>query len=149
MRGKGRCCAGGAVDSGIIPAHAGKSDDSERRTSAFRGSSPLMRGKVNDNWDKLDNEGIIPAHAGKSFEVRFSHFPTWDHPRSCGEKKCSLGFRVRTRGSSPLMRGKAHYWMALVVGFGIIPAHAGKSSYFRYNKRVEGSSPLMRGKADG
>ena len=71
---------------GLIPAHAGKTGGSastERTQEAHprsrgeniaslaslskrRGSSPLTRGKPQEEIDKMFSNGLIPAHAGKT-----------------------------------------------------------------------------------
>ena len=72
--------------SGLIPAHAGKTEDfyseSDRRrahprsrgenamtwqaTDLTAGSSPLTRGKLGHAVGPLGVDGLIPAHAGKT-----------------------------------------------------------------------------------
>ena len=73
-------------ESGIIPAHAGKTptptlscsqsrdhprsrgENSHNDTLGefFQGSSPLTRGKLSTIGRRVGREGIIPAHAGKT-----------------------------------------------------------------------------------
>ena len=125
-RGKRR--AGELVLSGrgLIPAHAGKTEDfyseSERRRAHPRsrgenrvaargavndaGSSPLTRGKRFQVGPGVVHAGLIPAHAGKTGSITRSRWPLRAHPRSRGEN-CSRGARIaRSAGSSPLTRGK-------------------------------------------
>ena len=51
----------------------------------------------------------------------------WDHPRACGENflPCSPVWAVC--GSPPRMRGKLVTYSIGIPGFGITPAHAGKT----------------------
>ena len=85
-RGKPRTCCRGARRSGLIPAHAGKTLERERRCAAERahprsrgenlaiilrqladqGSSPLTRGKLMTCCRGERRSGLIPAHAGKT-----------------------------------------------------------------------------------
>ena len=152
---------------GIIPAHAGKTNEvfifrlsfrdhprsrgenaaAIAASGAIAGSSPLTRGKRRRRSQGDPRRGIIPAHAGK----------TWRVPL----------IQVATAGSSPLTRGKHQVRRRLRDRLGIIPAHAGKTpdrvgrhqdgrdhprsrgenfatlSFIDWNA---GSSPLTRGK---
>ena len=54
-----------------------------------------------------------------------------DHPRMCGEKSPLGPCGPVSPGSPPRMRGKGNLKIALVLGVGITPAHAGKSYEFR------------------
>ena len=115
MRGKVYLSANCNKIVRIIPAHAGKSFRHElwkiliwdhprscgeklpykKRKKIEQGSSPLMRGKVNEG-DFLEAEfGIIPAHAGKSGTAESRTSPAKDHPRSCGEKPGVLAGLLR------------------------------------------------------
>ena len=146
MRGKD--CESRAVGchAGITPAHAGKSKKAlymlayiwdhprscgEKCLSTnlrifFAGSPPLMRGKARYACIDIVSGGITPAHAGKSLCHCLQFLSNRDHPRSCGEKIApNLTFN-RTKGSPPLMRGKAALRGRYVAMSGITPAHAGK-----------------------
>ena len=158
MRGNGPCLGVTPSSIRIIPAHAGKRrspklqallDEDHPRSCGekslpapvvifWRGSSPLMRGKV--SVDELLGRfmGIIPAHAGKSPMPDPRIDLIGDHPRSCGEKIWRGVLCPRQQGSSPLMRGKGAAGRRRVGNVGIIPAHAGKrlkqvakTGYFR------------------
>ena len=167
MRGKVQTAQDNLTQTGIIPAHAGKShylykfctlvQDHPRscgekaagaaRTTARKGSSPLMRGKGSRRHRLRWRQGIIPAHAGKRLPLEQMANILRDHPRSCGEKS-SHWLKVSVApGSSPLMRGKARPSERRTMQSRIIPAHAGKSQGSRQLiLRRTGSSPLMRGK---
>ena len=134
--------------SGLIPAHAGKTEgySSSRarprahprsrgenvppavsRVVAF-GSSPLTRGKPARVEGTQREDGLIPAHAGKTIICYGATIAAWAHPRSRGEnggEVAEVGFED---GSSPLTRGKRVAPPAPTVGPGLIPAHAGKTS---------------------
>ena len=89
----------------IIPAHAGNSIQSRRRSRRSSdhpracgelvsphtqhclssGSSPRMRGTLVDLWDLAQNNRIIPAHAGNSVTDLGDQRGQTDHPRACGE----------------------------------------------------------------
>ena len=131
------------------------------------GSSPLTPGKRQQLARRLEDQGLIPAHAGKTARSTRPHKRTMAHPRSRGENAPALVAARIARGSSPLTRGKP--WAAIVDAWnaGIIPAHAGKTTFdasrcsrIRDHPRSRGenvigtfvagfqagSSPLTRGK---
>ena len=90
-----------------------------------------------------------------------------DHPRLCGEKRCTGNFSGHDDGSPPPMRGKVKPFLCPLCHKGITPAYAGKSLFtFRKVMRLRdhprlcgekysvyflplygiGSPPPMRGK---
>ena len=70
-----------------------------------RGSSPRMRGALlSSGWSGPDR-WIIPADAGSTRTRRRECWPTWDHPRGCGEHSRSNCAMTANMGSSPRMRG--------------------------------------------
>ena len=114
---------------------------------AYRGSSPLTRGKRQ------------PARLHDRLGVA--------HPRSRGENTMARAIDAEPPGSSPLTRGKPAQVIERCASLGLIPAHAGKttacspaSSTRRAHPRSRGenihaptsapsgygSSPLTRGK---
>ena len=131
------------------------------------GSSPLTRGKRRPCWARRPRPGLIPAHAGKTpcglVEARTSAA----HPRSRGENWRTGALTVWLWGSSPLTRGKPARPVVGASGWGLIPAHAGKTAFatrwsrasvahprsrgenmmqVKGDNGIEGSSPLTRGK---
>ena len=112
--------------AGLIPAHAGKTEacgpkvnvsqahprsrgendgnGSVRALSA--GSSPLTRGKHQQNLVKTLGPRLIPAHAGKTSAPSLASSPTTAHPRSRGENVWWPRPDDGATGSSPLTRGK-------------------------------------------
>ena len=114
------------------------------------GSSPRMRGTLQERLERYQDERIIPAHAGNS---------------NCSSQVC----RSPT-GSSPRMRGTRCLVNVTIYDRRIIPAHAGNSEKarasryrspdhpracgelsiaFSINSRWNGSSPRMRGTHHG
>ena len=146
-RGKLHHCPLEQLETGIIPAHAGKTWNSPRALSRpwdhprsrgenygpglglvdEPGSSPLTRGKLSSFPRPSTPDRIIPAHAGKTI------FPsTWtgvlqDHPRSRGENSTASASLWRLLGSSPLTRGKPSSSQSSPTRQRLIPAHAGKT----------------------
>ena len=151
----------------LIPAHAGKTYTALKPTGLIeahprsRGENALARlGRGGMRW-------LIPAHAGKTPWRMLLRLGRWAHPRSRGENLGPSFVGCSRTGSSPLTRGKQWSGCSLCVSFGLIPAHAGKTS--RRCRRVSprrahprsrgenllrwwasalkpGSSPLTRGK---
>ena len=137
-----------ALRRGLIPAHAGKTQPTERPShepwahprsrgenshsmtpgTSCGGSSPLTRGKLLGADEDAFAGGLIPAHAGKTLGMRTPASSRWAHPRSRGENMIHAMRACCALGSSPLTRGKQatdrdHHRIA-----GLIPAHAGKTS---------------------
>ena len=132
---------------GITPAHAGKTSLPRPMTSSQRdhpracgenpsrsalpssgrGSPPRMRGKLLGESAGACRLGITPAHAGKTLSGRTQHKKRWDHPRACGENRCSSPCRHPAWGSPPRMRGKPGEIEPRGAPVGITPAHAGKT----------------------
>ena len=131
----------------LIPAHAGKTDEGvgthqglwahprSRGENArgcwsrarLYGSSPLTRGKQQDDCDCCVDLGLIPAHAGKTKQQPTPALTTQAHPRSRGENHPLLQEQDGVRGSSPLTRGKQPPGEAVEGRPRLIPAHAGKT----------------------
>ena len=186
-RGKRHAVRAGGYPCGLIPAHAGKTrhtwrswagraahprsrgENDERYIPLIheRGSSPLTRGKRARGADHAKRGRLIPAHAGKTPTTAAGFRPLKAHPRSRGENSDPAYGRALSLGSSPLTRGKHVHVVATLQLRGLIPAHAGKTSYpsmlkdrLRAHPRSRGenpdgaphpvgdggSSPLTRGK---
>ena len=147
MRGKRHGFAETVRLARIIPAHAGQTGassttfphrpDHPRACGAnvalvvcchsMSGSSPRMRGKLDDLRDMLSRLRIIPAHAGQTdTRVETVHIPA-DHPRACGANCCAAYSRCHIAGSSPRMRGKRRHSTLFHESIRIIPAHAGQT----------------------
>ena len=186
-RGKLRFRGFRCPHAGFIPAHAGKTSlgcgatrrrrahpRSHRENTTIKsgsgcitGSSPLTRGKHRRVETARAPRGLIPAHAGKTLRPKASPHRTRAHPRSRGENGSRQASPWTSSGSSPLTRGKLHVCSPSVCWFGLIPAHAGKTTIHsrlpigcRAHPRSRGencrnvlvathrpgSSPLTRGK---
>ena len=114
--------------SGLIPAHAGKTDVRAPRVRAYQGSSPLTRGKQGLHERLFGCLGLIPAHAGKTWTTLIPSLTPAAHPRSRGENLNLVMIDEAWAGSSPLTRGKPQ-GLTTVTGMPrLIPAHAGKTN---------------------
>ena len=111
MRGSRKLMEIPLIDHGIIPAHAGLTVTSLRRTPGtgdhpracgahdlmsdesivFMGSSPRMRGSLIRCIIVVRIAGIIPAHAGLTPRWRLCCQNLGDHPRACGAHAAEAG----------------------------------------------------------
>ena len=114
-----------------------------------------------------DPPGLIPAHAGKTITLGILKRPSWAHPRSGGENTVTSVRSTLPSGSSPLAQGKLRDQAQPEQSDGLIPAHAGKTTFDASRcsrirahphsrgenaegairaEESKGSSPLTRGK---
>ena len=114
-------------------------------TSRVIGSSPLTRGKLVARLRSRGAVGLIPAHAGKTVSMSRSTKMRAAHPRSRGENRAGSRNPVMETGSSPLTRGKPLAISNEVVGAGLIPAHAGKTSWRGSSAVCRPAHPRSRG----
>ena len=111
--------------SRFIPAHAGNTESRVRsgrgdavhpracgehvRTETSQaynsGSSPRMRGTLEDQTIARKKFRFIPAHAGNTIKEEEDSTRPAVHPRACGEHHGCASGCSRTYGSSPRMRG--------------------------------------------
>ena len=71
------------------PRMCGEKWSSVMRGATFLGSPPHVRGKVFLCSIQQRLVGITPACAGKSGKIKDHGAAQGDHPRMCGEKRCS------------------------------------------------------------
>ena len=125
---------------GLIPAHAGKTffepvraglarahprsrgENPKTRSNSLlgHGSSPLTRGKLLQCLPEGKQQGLIPAHAGKTDACGCRRTHPRAHPRSRGENHAAEADPKRTKGSSPLTRGKHFLTCAFIAQIGQI-----------------------------
>ena len=151
----------------ITPADAGKTY-LHRPDRAVKRDHPRGCGENKAReYSPLALNGITPADAGKTSRPFQKVRQAQDHPRGCGENgDPSIGKYIQT-GSPPRMRGKLPRSKNELLGLGITPADAGKTSKIEHislsvqdhprgcgeNVQAEqtapydiGSPPRMRGK---
>ena len=93
MRGKVTEHTSSVTSCGDRPRLCGEKPRWIRFHLGYLGSPPPMRGKADRTRNKEGRNRITPAYAGKRFVCNFRLCNFWDHPRLCGEKKCSILFR--------------------------------------------------------
>ena len=93
------------------------------------GSPPRVRGTDADIVVDKFHVGITPACAGNSLPFFASSFPTWDHPRVCGEQAVISMYGCRRSGSPPRVRGTDRLGTKAKQPKRITPACAGNSLY--------------------
>ena len=146
MRGKAPINRHQAEEHGVTPACAGKSAGTGSRSGASWdhprvcgekadwtnsdvvewGSPPRVRGKVSVRAAWRPYHGITPAYAGKRQGRAQFWWPTWDHPRMCGEKALKSWLMSGDVGSPPHVRGKEKGRRDGCDHQRITPAYAGK-----------------------
>ena len=115
------------------------------RPTSCPGSSPLTRGKQVVPRRQRQRRGLIPAHAGKTLGDHVVETLHRAHPRSRGENRGGYSLEAPPSGSSPLTRGKPRWGWFHLEQFGLIPAHAGKTSRYGAVRRSLGAHPRSRG----
>ena len=168
-RGKPTQLGWWGLSLGLIPAHAGKTTASPRRTAnpqahprsrgeneldrrdrtRIRGSSPLTRGKRGVEPLLHERRGLIPAHAGKTSSAPTPPTPRPAHPRSRGENLPDEIATCQAGGSSPLTRGKRAVLRLDAIRVRLIPAHAGKTGSSHSWARGAWAHPRSRGENAG
>ena len=109
------------------------------------GSSPRMRGTHERTGFLRPCHGIIPAHAGNTPARTQPTTRRRDHPRACGEHPICLSKSSSVLGSSPRMRGTPVPGFESVMHGGIIPAHAGNTSFRWFRWFRDGDHPRACG----
>ena len=86
-----------------------------------------MRGKLTCRQCASANTRITPADAGKTILSCLAMLLQQDHPRGCGENKCTIKAANTGSGSPPRMRGKQLKIADAANRDRITPADAGKT----------------------
>ena len=126
-------CNGSSACKRDHPRVCGEHGSPAQVTCTRPGSSPRMRGTHVDRIGLLSHLGIIPAYAGNTHRMRHPYPTSGDHPRVCGEHRLFNGVPTSVPGSSPRMRGTPIVIIIILVKYGIIPAYAGNTLYFKFS----------------
>ena len=130
---------------GAHPRSRGENELERKTLSDEGGSSPLTRGKLDDEVAGKTVGGLIPAHAGKTQSDVNVENDSQAHPRSRGENHDKAVPDALADGSSPLTRGKRCHPGRRQHDFGLIPTHAGKTKALEVSLRRCGAHPRSRG----
>ncbi len=93
------------------------------------GSSPRMRGALPEVAPAVAELRLIPAHAGSTQSMTPLSLLRKAHPRACGEHMLHVPEIREAAGSSPRMRGAPGKIVKGPEVIGLIPAHAGSTSF--------------------
>jgi len=152
-------------DFGSIPAHAGEApggrfpgarnpvnprsrgggQDMAISIGEALGQSPLTRGRHSSRRAKSASRGSIPAHAGEASTSWRYRPSTPVNPRSRGGGARGRAESHRSRGQSPLTRGRRICWQAASKPQRSIPAHAGEACRLAEPIAVSQVNPRSRG----
>ena len=113
--------------------------------SAVAGSSPHVRGALENLHELVAEIGIIPACAGSTPDIQAVLTLTRDHPRMCGEHTGLMVLSIVARGSSPHVRGAPSWQTLQQLNGRIIPACAGSTSRPTGRARTARDHPRMCG----
>ena len=110
------------------PRACGEHSSRCTRSNVRVGSSPRLRGTLNQHDSHTSHRGIIPALAGNTADPTTRGAGSGDHPRACGEHSSLIPDATFLMGSSPRLRGTRGGWCRLLGATGIIPALAGNTA---------------------
>ncbi len=109
------------------------------------GSSPRLRGTLDESMGPNGRVGIIPALAGNTPNPAASPASPGDHPRACGEHTDARIEDTGLAGSSPRLRGTRFAGSRVNERIGIIPALAGNTGVFTLIEWVDRDHPRACG----
>ena len=112
----------------LLSAHPRRCGDHASQSVAIFlpwGSSPQVRGPLEDRLDNHSNGGLIPAGAGTTVDSFLICALGEAHPRRCGDHSGTPLVSRITAGSSPQVRGPRSAVMSWGGRKGLIPAGAG------------------------
>ena len=134
----------------FIPACAGNSRVEDRTARAVHGSSPRVRGTLQQaRLDVCALVGSSPRVRGTRACRRRPSASRTVHPRVCGELTRSRTWRRGAPGSSPRVRGTPSSPARSWSPSRFIPACAGNSlDHPLDDQGIDGSSPRVRGTRD-
>ena len=127
------------------PRACGENAASASRTAAATGSSPRVRGKPRDTTLQRVSSGLIPARAGKTGPGKGARSSSPAHPRACGENRAWQCLSGLLLGSSPRVRGKPQCAFCCSTFRRLIPARAGKTTWWPGSRSCPGAHPRACG----
>ena len=112
---------------GAHPRACGENSTRSRHPARASGSSPRVRGKLEEQGQDDAVRGLIPARAGKTHCELNRTRGGAAHPRACGENTATIPKCPQIAGSSPRVRGKPGMTAHAIAWRRLIPARAGKT----------------------
>ena len=119
------CCS--AMSQPEHPRVRGENTLGLMLTLNLTGTSPRARGKLAAGAITAGAKRNIPACAGKTYCCSGLPLPPPEHPRVRGENSITYCEKNQLSGTSPRARGKLGGVMQVMLGWGNIPACAGKT----------------------
>ncbi len=114
--------------SSVHPRVCGEHGNVEHAVFASAGSSPRVRGTLDQNPVPFLRGRFIPACAGNTGRLMLLLTRLTVHPRVCGEHWNPLRQKICQTGSSPRVRGTLPTAHTFKEGLRFIPACAGNTS---------------------
>ena len=143
--GNSRCMTGKPQTGAVYPRWRGELTMYDRKTSDWRGLSPLARGTRRVIFPENNKARFIPAGAGNS-NIPGDNQPAYSvYPRWRGELESEGRFRQGVHGLSPLARGTRGYAPLRVRQTRFIPAGAGNSRSRGRHGQSMSAYPRWRG----
>ena len=118
------------ISHGVYPRACGETRNASGAPAADEGLSPRMRGNQGPGHVRQRPRGSIPAHAGKPARPAIPPTAVKVYPRACGETSLKILPGGGSMGLSPRMRGNRQASRNWPFSIGSIPAHAGKPPIF-------------------
>ena len=128
------------------PRVCGKNIHKQMTNIRTTGSPPRVREKLHFSTHIIITVRITPACAGKTSICKGLPTQKQDHPRVCGKNRNLLVLGLAIMGSPPRVREKQVNVKALLVGIGITPACAGKTSSSKMTCGASWDHPRVCGK---
>ena len=145
-------CAGNSRQSSVCttrravhPRVCGEQPGNAAESSGELGSSPRVRGTVQQIADPPARDRFIPACAGNRVTSYNYDLPAPVHPRVCGEQRVRSAQPEPVRGSSPRVRGTGCYIALANVPSRFIPACAGNRMSVLLNSLIRPVHPRVCG----
>ena len=134
-----------ALLAGAHPRVCGENAAPQPAPGPIAGSSPRVRGKLEEVSGSFAVGGLIPACAGKTANHAEYGTCTPAHPRVCGENMPTQSAGAFGSGSSPRVRGKLSLLPTGRRLVRLIPACAGKTLSVRTRSRKATAHPRVCG----
>ena len=134
-------CTGGRVCRWAHPRPCGEHESARVAEWVEPGSSPPVRGALQEINAPHAYRGLIPARAGSTSAASRTVARHRAHPRPCGEHGRLAPPQHASAGSSPPVRGAPYHRNRHLVCCGLIPARAGSTALSSRILKSAGAHP--------